>query len=71
MPLTQKKKRKKEKRKKSKRYINELLLVPIIDQNLLSVGQMLENEYTLHFEGDSCTIYGKKDKSLVNAKIKM
>ncbi|XP_022843422.1 uncharacterized protein LOC111366977 [Olea europaea var. sylvestris] len=28
--------------KKGKRYINEVLLVPTIDQNLLSVGQMME-----------------------------
>ncbi|CAA3018802.1 Retrovirus-related Pol poly from transposon TNT 1-94, partial [Olea europaea subsp. europaea] len=51
-------------------YINEVLLVPTIDQNLLGVGQMMEKGYTLHFEGDSCTIYDKKDKSLVIAKVK-
>ena len=57
--------------KKDKRYINEVLLVPTIDQNLLSVGQMMEKGYSLHFEGDSCTIYDKQDKSLIIAKIKM
>ena len=28
--------------KKGKRYINKVLLVPNIDQNLLSVGQIME-----------------------------
>ena len=50
--------------KKGKRYINKVLLVPTIDQNLLSMGQMMEKGYSLHFEGDSCTIYDKQDKSL-------
>ena len=45
--------------KKAKRYINEVLLVPTIDQNLFSVGQMMEKGYFLHFKGDSCTIYDK------------
>ena len=57
--------------KKGKRYINDVLLVPNIDQNLLSVGQMIEKGYSLHFEGDSCTIYDKQDKSFQIAKVKM
>ena len=57
--------------KKGKRYINDVLLVPNIDQNLLSVGQMIEKGYSLHFEGNSCTIYDKQDKSFQIAKVKM
>ncbi|XP_062074885.1 uncharacterized protein LOC133778885 [Humulus lupulus] len=57
--------------KKGKRYINDVLLVPNIDQNLLSVGQMIEKWYSLHFEGDCCTIYDKQDKSFEIEKIKM
>ncbi|XP_062089469.1 uncharacterized protein LOC133796003 [Humulus lupulus] len=57
--------------KKGKRYINDVLLVPNINQNLLSVGQMVEKGYFLHFEGDSYTIYDKQDKSFEIAKIKM
>ncbi|XP_060960632.1 uncharacterized protein LOC133031207 [Cannabis sativa] len=57
--------------KKGKRYINDVLLVPNIDQNLLSVGQMIEKGYSLHFEGESCTIYDKQDKSFQIAKVKM
>ncbi|XP_060959353.1 uncharacterized protein LOC133030579 [Cannabis sativa] len=56
--------------KKGKRYIKDVLLVPNIDQNLLSVGQMIEKRYSLHFEGDSCTIYDKQDKSFQIAKVK-
>lgn len=43
--------------KKWTRYIKEVLLVPSLDQSLLSVGQMMENEYSLHFERNECTIY--------------
>ena len=57
--------------KKSKRYINEVPLVLTIDQNLLSMGQMMEKCYSLHFEGDSCEIYDKQDKSLLFTKVKM
>lgn len=57
--------------KKGKRYMNEVLLVPTIDQNLLTVGPMIEKGYSLRFEGDSGTIFDKKDKSLVIVKLKM
>lgn len=50
--------------KNGKRYINDLLLVPNIDENLLDVGQMMEKIYSLQFEGDAYTIYDKQDKSL-------
>ena len=33
--------------KKGKRYINKVLLIPSIDQNLLSVGQTTEKDYSL------------------------
>ncbi|KAL5567627.1 hypothetical protein UlMin_024202 [Ulmus minor] len=57
--------------KQGKRYISEVLLVLNIAQNLLSVGQMVEKGYSLHFEGNSYTIYDKKDKSLIIARVKM
>ena len=43
--------------KNGERYISEVLLVPNIAQNLLSVGQMIEKGFSLHFEGNSCTTY--------------
>jgi hypothetical protein len=57
--------------KKGKRYIHEVLLVPSINMNLLSVGQMVEKGYSLHFEGDSCMIYDKQDSSLQIVRVKM
>ena len=57
--------------KKGTRYIQDVLLVPSLEQSLLSVGQMMENGYSLHFAGDSCTIYDKRNKSLEITVVKM
>ena len=32
------------------KYIRDVLLVPALEQNLLSVGQLVEHGYKLHFE---------------------
>ncbi|KAK4401282.1 Retrovirus-related Pol polyprotein from transposon TNT 1-94 [Sesamum angolense] len=40
-------------------------------QGSASVGQMMEKGYTLHFGGDSCTIYDNKDKTLKIAEVRM
>ena len=48
--------------KKGKRHVKEVLLVPKIDWNLFSISQMMKKGYSLHFEGDSCTIYDKQDR---------
>lgn len=42
-----------------------------IDQNLLDMEQMMEKWYSLHFEGDCCILYDKRDKHLEIARIKM
>ena len=42
--------------KKGRRFIKNVLIVPNLQQNFLSVGQMIQNGYSIHFEGDSCTI---------------
>lgn len=57
--------------KKGTRLIKDVLLVPSLQQSLLSVGQMMENGYSLHFAGDSCTIYDKKNKNLEIAVVYM
>ena len=57
--------------KKGKRFIREVLLVPELDQNLLSVGQLQENGYPVLFDDDVCTIYEKKNKNQIVANIKM
>ena len=38
------------------KYISNGLFVPKINQSLLSVGQMLEKNYSLHFQNMSCTV---------------
>lgn len=48
--------------KNSTRHIKEVMLVPDLDKNLLSVGQMLEHEYFLLFRDDKVEIF--KDRSL-------
>ena len=52
-------------------FISDVLLVPDLEQNLLSVGQLMEHGYLVHFEDDFCKIFGKGGKSQVVAKIKM
>jgi len=47
-----------------KRYINEVLLVPSLDENLLSVGQMMEHGYYILFGGNKAVIFD--DESLNN-----
>ena len=42
------------------KYIRDVLLVPALEQNLLSVGQLVEHGYKLHFENNECTIYDKE-----------
>ena len=39
------------------KYISDVLFVPGISQNLLSVGQMLEKKDSLSFEDMKCTIF--------------
>jgi hypothetical protein len=45
--------------------------VPKLDQNLLSIGQLMEHDYVLHFEGCTCTIYDEGREKLVVAEVKM
>ena len=57
--------------KKGKKYIKDVLLVPDLEQNLLSVGQLVDHGYSIHFEDNSCKIYDKGGSNQVVAKIKM
>lgn len=40
----------------SVKYINDVLYVPDMNQNLLSVGQLIEKELTVIFEDKWCWI---------------
>ncbi|KAK3033368.1 hypothetical protein RJ639_034418 [Escallonia herrerae] len=53
------------------RFIRDVLLVSELDQNLLSVGQLLEHGYKLDFLGDGCIIYDNGKPRKVVKKIKM
>ncbi|KAL0440934.1 UNVERIFIED_CONTAM: hypothetical protein Sradi_0032300 [Sesamum radiatum] len=57
--------------KKGTRVINDVMYIPNLRTNLFSVGQMMEQGYTLHFGGDSCNIYDNKDKTLKIAEVRM
>nr|KYP35474.1 Retrovirus-related Pol polyprotein from transposon TNT 1-94 [Cajanus cajan] len=52
------------------KYISDVLYVPEINQNLLSVGQMLEKSYTLHFEDMKCTIFDPSGCELMSIKMR-
>ncbi|KAL6327560.1 hypothetical protein AAG906_021850 [Vitis piasezkii] len=51
-------------------YIRDVLLVLALEQNLLSVGQLVEHGYKLNFEDNECTIYDKKQRRNLLKKIK-
>ncbi|KAK2981146.1 hypothetical protein RJ640_028512 [Escallonia rubra] len=57
--------------KQGTRFIRDVLLVPDLEHNLLSLGQLLENDYSLQFQDKCCIIYDKKGSKDVVTKIKM
>ena len=54
----------------NRKFIHDVLYVPSLSQNLLSVGQLLRKGYSLLFDDGECTIYDKKHKLTV-AKVGM
>lgn len=55
------------KTKKMMKWILDVLFVPELDQNLLSVGQLLEHDYALYFEGQTYMVYDEGKEKLVVA----
>ena len=47
--------------KKGLEMIREVLLVLDVNQNLLSVGQLVKHDYAVHLRDNCCTIYDKDD----------
>lgn len=47
-----------------------MLYVPELDQNLLSVSQMMRNGYSLHFEGSTCDIYDPHKRHVASVEVK-
>uniref|UniRef100_A0A2N9EI16 Integrase catalytic domain-containing protein n=1 Tax=Fagus sylvatica TaxID=28930 RepID=A0A2N9EI16_FAGSY len=54
----------------NRKFIHDVLYVPSLSQNLLSVGQLLRKGYSLLFDDGECTVYDKKHKLTV-AKVGM
>lgn len=57
------------KTKKGMKYINDVLLVPDLNESLLSVAQMVKNGYSLVFQNNHCTIIDPEKKEI--AKVPM
>ena len=57
-------------KKKGTRFTKMSYQFPIL-KKFSSIGQMMEKSYSLHFEGDTCTIYDKSNKRQEIAKVKM
>ncbi|XP_024038281.1 uncharacterized protein LOC112097328 [Citrus clementina] len=53
------------------KYIQDVLLVPDLQKNLLSVGQLLVHGYVVNFEDNGYCIYDKKDNMHLVKKINM
>lgn len=52
------------------KLIKDVLFVPDINQNLLSVGQLLEGGFKVIFEGNQCLIKDAADKEMFKVKMK-
>lgn len=52
------------------KFINDVLLIPNLQQNLLSVNQMIQKGYSLFFKENSCTIYNKYNSKKIIATLR-
>ncbi|XP_016679117.1 uncharacterized protein [Gossypium hirsutum] len=52
------------------KFVSDVLFVPKIDQNLLSVGQLLDKGYKVLFENKQCLIRDANGRDLFNVKMK-
>lgn len=52
------------------KYISDVLYVPDIDQNLLSVAQLVEKGFKIIFEDNMCVIKDAKDRDMFKVKMK-
>jgi len=53
-----------------RKIISDVLYVPEIDQNLLSVGQLLEKGYVVVFKDKTCEVFDTTDIKLMSIKMK-
>ncbi|PHT78675.1 hypothetical protein T459_16727 [Capsicum annuum] len=54
---------------KGTKFIQDVLLVPDLDQNLLSVGQMLEKDYMLLFKDKKCIVSDSSDQEVITVEM--
>ncbi|CAN6572549.1 unnamed protein product [Malus baccata var. baccata] len=57
--------------KNGKMFIKDVMLVPDLKQNLLSLGQLIEHGYYLYFGDNTCKIYDRRNRQQLLAKIEM
>ncbi|GAV68284.1 hypothetical protein CFOL_v3_11787 [Cephalotus follicularis] len=55
--------------KKGTRFINDVLYVLDLSQDLLSVPQMITNNYSLLFEGSTCAIFDAQKKEIARVNM--
>ena len=55
--------------KKGTLFIKDVLYVPGLDKNLLSVPQMMVNGYSLLFEGNNCAIFDSLKKKIASVQM--
>ncbi|KAM1349826.1 hypothetical protein EV1_003835 [Malus domestica] len=48
--------------KNGKMFIKDVMLVPDLKQNLLSLGQLIEHGYYLYFGDNTCKIYDTRNR---------
>ncbi|CAL2229802.1 unnamed protein product [Prunus armeniaca] len=59
------------KTKLGKKHIHEVMLVPGLEENLLSVGQMMEHGYHLVFGGNVVSVYDNQSLEILIVKVQM
>ena len=57
--------------KGSGKQIHDIIYISDLEENLLSVGQLMENGYSLVFRDNCCRIYDKIESNQVIVEIKM
>lgn len=57
--------------KNGRMFIRDVMLVPELDQNLLSVGQLIEHNYHLHFGDNTCKIFEKENSKQLMVEVEM
>ena len=57
--------------KGSSKQIHDVLYVTDLEENLLTVGQLMENGYSLVFRDNYCKIYDKIESNQVVVEVKM